>query len=322
MNVLLACIDPKLLTECERGNLAALAIPLELMVTQDLPVMQTVVPRVEIIMGGFPHELLTLASNLRWYQQFGTGVEWLEKYPEIAARDFILTNVSDNHFTPLAEHVMAFILAFTRQLPEAWRNQTKCVWKRPAVNDPGLWDLAGKNVTVLGLGSIGCEVARLADAFRMNVAGVRADATKRVAGVHTIVTPENWQRVLGAADIVVNTLPLSPQTRGLVNRTAFSQMKPGAYFVNVGRGGTVDESALIQALQSGHLGGAGLDVFVDEPLKRDSPLWLMKNVIITAHYAGASESINNRFLEVALDNMSRYRGGRPMRNIVDKGRFY
>ena len=156
----------------------------------------------------------------------------------------------------------------------------------------------------------------------MNVAGVRADATKRVAGVHPIVTPANWERVLGTADVVVNTLPLSPATRGLVNRAAFAQMKPGAFFVNVGRGGTVDESALIQALQSGHLGGAGLDVFMAEPLPPDSPLWVMPNVMITAHYAGASESIDHRFLAVALDNLHRYRAGLPLRNVVAKNTFY
>jgi D-2-hydroxyacid dehydrogenase (NADP+) len=321
MNVLLASFDGRLLGPRRRRQLMALAAPLKLVITVNPVRLEKLVRRAEIIVGRVPGALLQDAPNLRWYQQFGTGVEWLEKYPDVAAMDFALTNVSDQHFASAAAHAIAVLLTMVRQLPEAWRNQAARKWSPPSPNDPGLWDLAGKRLMLLGLGSIGREIARLAVALRMDVVAVRAHPNLRVRGIDAIVGPGGWHRLLKRMDVIVNALPLTPRTRGMIGRRAFARMRSGALFINVGRGGTVDEDSLIEALRLGRLGGAALDVFAEEPLPRASPFWSMRNVIITAHYAGASESIFDRFIDVALDNLRRYRQRRPLRNLVDKRQY-
>jgi phosphoglycerate dehydrogenase-like enzyme len=137
-----------------------------------------------------------------------------------------------------------------------------------------------------------------------------------------MVSKRDLHAALPEADFVVLTIPLTADTRGLFGAQAFASMKPSAYFINIGRGGTVDEPALIQALQNGQIAGAGLDVFASEPLPSDSPLWNMPNVIITSHYSGITPHYHERAMDIFIDNLERYVKGEPLRNVVDKQRGY
>jgi D-2-hydroxyacid dehydrogenase (NADP+) len=278
-------------------------------------------PRAEVIWGLPDAAVLAAAPRLKWFQQFSSGMEWLAGAERLARPHLLLTSVSDRHFRSVAMHAMSFLLAHVRRLPDAWRHQQRRQWRRPGDSAPELWDLAGRHLLVLGVGSIGSEVARLARSFGMRVSGV-ATTARSVRGFEIVQPMAAFAALLPAVDVVVNTLPLTQQTRGLVNDAFFAGLKRGGYFVNVGRGATVDERALIRALHCGRLAGAGLDVFEREPLRRNSVLWRMSTVQITGHYAGTSETNAERFWSVALDNLKRYYAKRPLRNRVDPARLY
>lgn len=278
-------------------------------------------PMAEVIWGIPDAGVLAAAPRLKWFQQFSSGMEWLAGDDRMTRSRLVLTNVSDRHFRSVAMHAMAFLLAHVRRLPDAWRGQQGREWRRPRESAPELWDLSSRHLLVLGVGSIGSEVARLARSFGMRVSGV-ATTARVIKGFETVRPVTALMSLLSNVDVVVNTLPLTQQTRCLVNEAFFAGLKPGGYFVNVGRGATVDERALVRTLRSGRLAGAGLDVFEREPLRRNSALWRMLNVQITAHYAGTSETNAERFWSVALDNLKRYYAQRPLRNRVTPARMY
>lgn len=271
---------------------------------------------IEIAAGHFPSRFIPRAPRLRWYQQWGAGVDWLLRHPEIAALDFVLTNASGVHAIPISEHILALLLAFARGLPPAIRAQQQHLWQR--MENSGLFELAGKTILLVGVGAIGQRTAQVAAALGMRVLGVRRDPARTLPGIECMYGQQELENVLPEADFVVLTIPLTVDTRGLIGARAFGKMKPSAYLINIGRGGTVDEPALIRALQSGQIAGAGLDVFACEPLPPDSPLWDMPNVIITAHYSGLTPHYNERAMDIFIDNLKRYTKGQPMRNVVDK----
>jgi phosphoglycerate dehydrogenase-like enzyme len=152
----------------------------------------------------------------------------------------------------------------------------------------------------------------------MRVLGIRRDPTRGAPGVEAMFGPHQLLDLLPQADLVVLTVPLTAETRGMIGEPELRAMKSTAFLVNVGRGGTVDEAALAEALREGWIAGAGLDVFETEPLPEDSPLWRLDRMIVTSHYAGVTPHYNERALEVFLDNLERYRAGEPLRNVVDK----
>jgi len=178
------------------------------------------------------------------------------------------------------------------------------------------------DLLLLGVGSIGKRVAHLANAFGMRTVGLRRERKQADAALERCVSREELFDVLPDADIVVDCLPLTPETCHMIDGAAFQAMKNTAIFVNIGRGGTVDQEALIEALQKGEIAAAGLDVFETEPLPQGSPLWDMENVLITGHYAGLSISLFQRSIDVFIDNLSRFLSGEPLRNAVDKRRCY
>jgi phosphoglycerate dehydrogenase-like enzyme len=185
-------------------------------------------------------------------------------------------------------------------------------------------ELAGKTMLILGFGAIGEETARLARAFGMSVIGVRRSARseeQRTDGVR-IAAFGDLPGLLKEADIVVNILPFTHETRGLVDRTFLSRMKKTALYANIGRGGTTVEADLAEALRDGRIAGAVLDVTEEEPLAGDSPLWAMENVIVTAHYAGFHPRYDEIAFGIFLDNLSRYVSGKPLKNLVNKSLGY
>ena len=301
-----------------------LAPDMEILITDDQAQIEIALDRIEIAVRRFPRDLIARAPNLRWYQQWGAGADWILRYPEVADKPVMITNVSGIHAIPISEHVFAMLLAFARRVPEAIRAQDRRHWllQEDLEQAGGVFELAGLTMLVVGVGAIGERIARLGQALEMRVWGVRRHPQKSVVEVERMFGPEAMLDALPEADIVVLTLPHTHETHHLFDAHAFAAMKRGAYFVNIGRGKVVDESALVQALRSGQLSGAALDVFETEPLPKDSPLWSMNNVIITSHYSGDTPLYDERAMAIFLDNLHRYRSGLPLHHLVDKKMGY
>lgn len=250
----------------------------------------------------------TRAPNLRWLQTFSAGTDH-PVFGTIRDAGVTITNSSGSSAPSIAQTVMLYLLALSRDLPRLTRAQTEHRW------EPGTaQDLHGVRLGIVGLGEIGTEVARLAQAFEMDVIGLR----RSVRGDEICETwpLDRLDDLLGRSDAIVVAAPLTEQTRGMLDAAAFARMRPGAWFVNVGRGEIVDETALAEALSSGHLGGAGLDVFATEPLPADSPLWTMPNVIITPHSSGTSERSRRRTVDQFVENFRRWTHGASLVNVT------
>ncbi|MDQ7819647.1 MAG: D-2-hydroxyacid dehydrogenase [Armatimonadota bacterium] len=263
-----------------------------------------------------PREVVQRASRLRWIHSTAAGVDQL-LHPEVCERDIVVTSSSGIH-PPLVEHVFAFMLALSRRLHVAVRLQLQKRWdRRRMVGD----ELAGRTLGILGLGTIGREIAARARAFDMRVVGTKRTPAP-VPGVERVLPPEGLPEVLREADVVVVTLPLTPQTRGLLGEAEFRMMKPSALFINVGRGAVVREDALVRALREGWIAAAALDVFEHEPLPADSPLYDLENVILTPHVSGTSPRYMDRAVPLFCENLRRFLTGQPLLNLVDKERGY
>lgn len=305
------------LAQIDLAQIAAAAPGYELLVTQERHRLEENVDEIEIVFNSFPHDLIARCPNLRWIQQWGAGADWLLRYPAVVADPQItVTNGSGIHPIPITEHIFGMILAFGRHIHTQIRQQVRHEWQ--SMPGESLLELPGKTMLLIGVGAIGERTAEIANALGMRVLGVRRDPTQLVDGVEQMVGQEQLLDLLPAADFVVLTAPLTHETRHMVSTKEFAAMKPSAYIINIGRGGTIDEDALIVALREGQIAGAGLDVVEEEPLAADSPLWAMDNVIITAHYAGATPNYIERLMALFLDNLRRYQAGEPLRNVVDK----
>lgn len=312
--------DRLALVEPYRAELEHLVPDMRVVFTSDKDTIEQVLDDVEIFAGLVPAEMLARASHLRWFHQWGAGADWLLSRPDRLPARVVLTNMSGLHAVQISEQIMGYILAFARNLHQAIRAQQEHRWRPAEWNE--LFGLPGKTMLLLGLGGIGARTAQVAAALGLNVIGVRRHPERQVAGITQVYGPESLPELWPVADFVVLALPLTPRTRGMVGEKELRAMKPSSYLINIGRGGLVDEPALIQALQQGRIAGAGLDVFAHEPLPADSPLWSMENVIITAHYAGRSPNHEEGAMAILLDNMRRYSAHLPLRNVVDPERGY
>ena len=249
------------------------------------------------------------AKQLRWLHSFSAGVDnpWFQS---LLARGVRLTTSSGANAVPIAQTVMLYLLALSRDLARWSDAQQRHAWETHA-----MVDLQGLTLGVVGLGPIGLEVARLGAALRMRVVGVRR--TPRGDEPCETWPMARLDERLAQADALVLALPLSDDTKQLLDARRLGILKRGAWLVNVGRGGLVDEAALVRALQSGQLGGAGLDVFEVEPLPPESPLWSLPNVIVTPHNSGDSPGNLHRASAIFLDNLERYGRGDALRNEVN-----
>lgn len=336
MHKLLLAFKDGEIGEQHQAQLRQLAPNLEVVQTADEEKIAAMVEEIEIAVGQFPTQLLAKAKNLRWFQQWSAGADWLLDHPEVQKLDFVLTSASGVHAIPISEHIFAFLLAFARNLPQAWHAQQERVWmkeqnqaRRKTAKDDiatysrrDVFELAGKTMLLIGIGEIGERTAQIARALDMGIIGVRNNPDHDTPGVSQMVGPDELISVLPKADVIVSTVPLTAETHHLLDEAAFAAMKKGAYLINIGRGGTVDQEALVAALQSGKLAGAGLDVFEEEPLPSDSPLWEMDNVLLTPHASGATPQYNERAFAIFLDNLQRYQAGAQLRNVVDKSKGY
>jgi len=244
-------------------------------------------------------QLLDATPRLRWYHTVSAGVENMP-LPEMAERGIVLTNNSGSYDVQIAEHVMAFIFAAAKSLHRYRDHQSRHEW-RPAEQQ----ELRDASVVIYGMGSIGGEVARLATAAGMRASGIRRRSGPSLADV------------VGQADYLVVTAPLTEATRGAVSREVIAKMKPAAWIVNIARGAIIDEAALVEALRAKRVAGAALDVFEKEPLPAESPLWSFENVILTPHTSGDSPRVQERTLALFAENLRRYKAGEPLLNRVD-----
>ena len=251
------------------------------------------------------------AERLRWIQTASDGVDGL-LFPTLISSDVIVTNARGIFDDPIAEWVIAAMLTFATGLHTSIVDQTQAMWTDGRRRER----VAGHHLVVVGPGPIGGATASRARSLGLTVEAVgRAPREDDVFG--TVHGPDGLHEALGRADHVLDALPLTDGTRQLFDAATFAAMKPSARFYNVGRGGTVDEPALIEALRTGVIAGAALDVFSEEPLPTDSPLWGMPNVIVSPHISGDLPDWESLVVEVFVDNARRLAAGEPLRNRVD-----
>ncbi|WP_093215416.1 D-2-hydroxyacid dehydrogenase [Sediminibacillus albus] len=257
-------------------------------------------------------------SPLRWIQSWSAGIDsyLLERLSEL---DILLTSANGVHAYPISETIFAMMLSLTRKIPSYIRNQQTKTWSHEGLK----LEIHEKTIGIIGMGAIGKETAKIAKAFGMKVIGVR-HSHKPEPFVDKMAVTEQLNTILPDCDYVVATVPLTRETQHLFGREQFADMKVTSFFINIGRGGVVDEHALVDALQAGQIAGAGLDVFESEPLENNSPLWNLKNVIITPHTAGSTEYYDKRVIEdIFIPNLAAYiKGGKPSVNLVDYDKGY
>lgn len=277
--------------------------------------LEDLILEADILFGSpaFSPAILAKSKTLKLVHVGSTGVD---RYmiPEFQQSDIILVNSRGVHGTTVADHAVAMLLALSRGFHDAWKDRRHKKW------DPqgqSIVNLPGKTAGLLGLGAIGMEVAARCKAFGMRVIGIRRNPQQSEA-VDLVLPPSGLDQLLRESDFVVCSLPLTKETRHLLTIREFSLMKPSAFFINVGRGAVVKEEDLISALSQGLIKGAGLDVFEEEPLAAESPLWDMPNVIMTPHSAGFDEEHAKNTFDIFLKNLVRFQQGLPLINQVDK----
>ena len=254
------------------------------------------------------------AKNLKWVHSFSAGMDRILT-PQVKSSSIIVSNSSGIHATPIAEHIIGFMLVFTRRFFDTFRNQQKKVWER---NDH-LTELRDKNVLILGLGHIGTEAARLASCFGAHVFAIDSSTTKeKPEFVEDLKTSEHLDEMLAKADFVALCLPYTKENHHFFDMQKMKKMKSSAVVMNIGRGGVMHEQELIEALKKNIIGGAGLDVTEEEPLPETSPLWDMENVVITPHHSGLSEKYMDRAVDRFCLNLHAYLAGERLPNLVDK----
>jgi phosphoglycerate dehydrogenase-like enzyme len=273
-------------------------------------------PDAEVAMGILDAATFTTAKNLRWLHSTAAGADML-MYPEMVASEVALTGEKGLVGEHLADHAFGLLLTLTRQLKRATLEAPKSWPSRPSMRKV-MFELSGATMGIVGLGGTGRSVARRARAFGMDVLAVDSEPVPPSEDVSQLWGMDRFHEMLGMCDIVTVCCPLTPETRGLFNDAAFAAMKPGSYLVNVTRGPIVDADAVVKALKSGHLGGAGLDVTPIEPLPEDHELWTFPNVMITPHTAGASQYRAGRNVRRFVTNLKHYRDGSPLEGQIDK----
>jgi phosphoglycerate dehydrogenase-like enzyme len=253
------------------------------------------------------------ANKLKWVAAVNVGIERL-LFPALVESDVILTNARGAADRPIAETVVGFVVAMAKGFRPMFDRQRAHVWDLHTMDR-----LAGHRVLIVGPGPIGRTIARaLRDGLGMRVAAIGRTGRDGDDLFESVRGTDELHAALAEADYAIDTLPLTPQTRHVFDVEAFAAMKPTARFINVGRGATVVETALVDALASGAIAGAALDVYEEEPLPVDSPLWDMENVIVCPHMSGDVEGTELDFARVFYDNLHRYLRGEPLRNVVDK----
>jgi phosphoglycerate dehydrogenase-like enzyme len=264
---------------------------------------------------------LAAARRLRWIHSPAAGVGGM-LIPEMLASPVVITNSRGMSAGTIAEHVLAVTLALFRRLPHAFRSQIDRDWAQDAIGAEGNRILAGSRIVIVGLGSIGAATARLLSLLGAEVVGIRRSPDRPSDHVASVAPPERLREHLPSADVVVVAAPHTKSTRGLIGRAELAAMSRDTILVNVSRGPLIDEPALVDALRTGAIAGAALDVFNDEPLPATSPFWNLPNVLITPHTAGFRPDHWDAATALFAENIRRFESGRDLLNEVDKEAGY
>jgi phosphoglycerate dehydrogenase-like enzyme len=279
-------------------------------------------PDAEAAFGTIAPSVLGAASKLRWLQAPQAAPPAGYYTRELIEHPVVVTNFREIYNDHIGAHIMAFVLAFARGLHLYLPRQLRREWRPEGREGDGVIHLPDATALIVGVGGIGAETARLCAAFGMHVMGVDARRRDAPPGVVKLDGPDALDSLLPLADFVILTVPHTPETEGFMHRGRFARMKRGAFFINIGRGLTTRLDDLVAALRAGELAGAALDVFEQEPLPADHPLWTLPNVLITPHTAGHGPYLDERRFEVLLDNARRFLAGEPLRNVVDKAHWF
>jgi phosphoglycerate dehydrogenase-like enzyme len=271
--------------------------------------------------GTLTPELVARAQRLKWLQAPAIAPPAGYYFPELQAHPVTVTNFRGIFNEHIAAHIMAFVLAFARGLHRYIPLQMQHRWA-PAPLDSGVLHLPECTALIVGVGGIGAETATRCAAFGMRVIGVDARRTDTPEGVAELHPPSSLDELLPQVDFVILTIPHTPETEGLMNAARFARMKRSAFFINIGRGMTTRLSDLVETLEKGVIAGAALDVYEQEPLPSDHPLWRAPNTLLTPHTAGYGPYLDDRRLEIILDNAQRFTRNEPLRNVVDKALWF
>lgn len=271
----------------------------------------------DVFFGWPSREVFQAAERLRWVHCPGTGIDQIASVPELISSNVVLTNARGPHANPMADHVFCMILTFAHRDRELWEDQRAHRWDSRKY-DGRMMELSGRTMGILALGDIGMAVARRAHAFGMAVYAVDIRSMPTPPFVQEVWEPERLDELLTLSDWFVVTAPLTAKTKGLIDRRRIEFVKPGAHLIVISRGGIVDEDALIDALRSGRIAGAGLDAMACEPLPPDSPLWDMDNVILTPHSSALTPEMWEGRRQLFKENLRRFLANEPFLYVCDK----
>lgn len=263
-------------------------------------------------------DLPQLAPNVQWIQATSAGIgQFVRRMGYAETTDWMFTTASGVHARPLAEFALMAMLMFAKDYGYLAESKANRHWQRYCATE-----LSSKTVGIIGLGKIGREVAHLAKALDMRVVGNRRNPQRAVDHVDALYGPQDLSTLLGQLDFLVLACPHTPETEKLIGAAELAQLPAGAVLINISRGTVVDQDAMIAALESGHLGGAALDVFDPEPLPEDSPLWALPNVIFSPHSASTAETENHKLADLFIQNLQRYLAGEDLINVLDTALLY
>lgn len=292
----------------------------EVVVARDRQAELDEIRNADVFVGSLDPELFERAGRLRWVQSLSSGVDAM-LFPEFVASDVVLTSEKGLVGSHLADHAFALLLSLTRSIGWAVRQRQRR-WDNRLPMRRANRELTGLAIGIIGLGGTGTAVAERAAAFGMTARAVDPDVTEKLDLVDELTTPDRLVDMATRSDVLAVCCPLTRETRNMVDARVLNAMRPGGYVVNVTRGGIIDENALVEAVESGHLAGAGLDVTAEEPLPDDSPLWSSDRIVITPHTAGASQYRISRVHGRVCRNLIHLANGEPLEGVISKQKGY
>ncbi len=271
----------------------------------------------EVQFGEISREAFDAAEKLRWFHFIGMGVDnYMNNFPEMFDHKFIVTRAPGTHVIPMAEHTFAMILAYAHKIPDFIDEQKAHQWRTENYMNV-IMELAGTTMGIISMGGIGKAIAQRAQGFDMDVYAVDKYPMSSPPGVREVWGMDRLDELLGQSDWLVVTTPYTRESHNLLDRERIARIKQGAYFMVMSRGGIVDEDALIDALRSGQIAGAGFDAFAQEPLPSDSPIWDLPNVLISPHVSAHTPQLWVRRGQIFKDNLQRYIAGEPLMHVCD-----
>jgi phosphoglycerate dehydrogenase-like enzyme len=303
--------DPNRFAELERQY------GIEIIVPERGNPMAPLIGDVDAVYGQVTADDFPSASRLRWVQSPSAGVEWIWRVPGLQDSEVIVTNMRGAHAATIAEHTFAMLLTHTRALRGFAQHQRDHKWGRDELQTS---NIKGLTMGIIGFGNIGRAIARRATGFEMRVLAVDAESVPPGEGVQQVWPIARLNDLCRESDVLVISAPMTPNSRGMVGQEHIRAMKRGSFIMQMSRGGIVNEAALVDALEEGHIAGAGLDVTETEPLPVGDPLWTASNLIVTPHSSAASKLTSDLVWSILSENLGRFVRGEPLMNLVDKRR--